>query len=89
MKSTSRTLLGLLFVTFGTWISVPSYAGLFRLESETLTSARNSEDLKFELPSYEFLSANYMSSLRDFEANADISVFADPVQSRKIGRAHV
>jgi hypothetical protein len=64
-------------------------AGLFRLESETLMSARNDDDLKFELPSYELLSANYINSDSSLECNSDMSLFADPVQARNRLNVHL
>jgi hypothetical protein len=70
-------------------IDIEALAGLFRLESETISSSRNGEDQTFELPVYEFLSTNYQSVSRDLEFNADLSVFGDAVRSRNSFKLHL
>ncbi|MGK5083764.1 hypothetical protein WDW37_10715 [Bdellovibrionota bacterium FG-1] len=90
MNAAGRILaFGIGLVSATTGLTFPCQAGLFRLESETLTSARNGDDLKFELPSYEFLSATYVSTLRDFEVNSDLNVYADPVKSHDTLNVHL
>ena len=73
-------------VNFMPWLllafSSVTHAGLFRLESETLSSARNDADGVLEAPFYEFLSANYASLNRDLIVDMSLSVFADPIHRR-------
>jgi hypothetical protein len=57
------------------------YAGLFRVESETYSSARKDDAFNFELPIYENLSTSYLSANKDFEFNSNFSVLADPTQN--------
>lgn len=54
-------------------------AGLLRMESQSLFSARNSDTQQTELPMYEFFESSYVSDLRDFEMNANFGVFAEPM----------
>lgn len=56
-------------------------AGLLRVESQSLFSARNGEDQRAERPMYEFMEGSYVSSRRDLEVNTNFGVFADPLRS--------
>ncbi len=70
-----------LFATFVGGSSI-SFAGLLRVESESLFSGRNGADFKAEAPMYEFLSSSYVSNPHDFEFNTNFSVFEDPAKSK-------
>ncbi|MGK5088812.1 hypothetical protein WDW86_14740 [Bdellovibrionota bacterium FG-2] len=58
------------------------FAGLLRVESESLFFGRNGTDFKAEAPMYEFLSSSYVSNPHDFEFNTNFSVFGDPAKSK-------
>src|ERR1035437_2683231 len=59
-----------------------AHAGLFRVESETFSSARNGfYDYKFELPTREFLAGNYENDSRRFIANTNFSLLTDPTHN--------
>ncbi|MBT3236775.1 MAG: hypothetical protein HN353_12535 [Bdellovibrionales bacterium] len=69
--------------------SSSSAQGLLRIESETLSSGRNDEQLKFELPSYQFFNASYVTEQMQTQINSSFAVFADPIKHQDDFNVHL
>src|SRR3990167_485263 len=61
---------------------INSFAGLLRLESENFMSVRNGDDLKTELPMYEFLGTSYSTNNQNLQFNGNIGFFEDPLKGK-------
>lgn len=85
MKRADRKILNLFFlILFTLLLIMPGdlFAGLLRFESDNYGSVKNGEDLRLEMPLYEYLAASYSTNDQAFQLNGNIGFFEDPLKGR-------
>jgi hypothetical protein len=73
----------------GAMSALNAEAGLLRVESQTLFSARNNQAQQLEKPLYEFFESSYVADSRIFEFNTDFSLSAAPGQAQNEANLYI